>query len=635
MTTTRRQIEIRVLDVHGRVLEFVEVTATPLSGGSVVRLHYDRRVNAHVVAEFAPGRYSIKAETAGLEMQQRSVSVPESGLRDTFVLGRTGLPFYYRGRVRVPFDVPDRVGVLLKYGMHDRTTDLNGMAIRFGLEPMSVGENVNREGVRIFGVPADRAADGVLFEGSALAEPYVRYAGKVVRLDTDSVSVLTNECVVKFEPGVDGQAAALARELEVVRPLPYITNGLLLRARANTSSRQLLDISNSFAEDPAVIWAEPNLVSTAVLHAMAPFPNDQRLAAQLHHPIVGSVGAWNVMRTQPALGNIVVAVVDVGCDIKHPDLVGNLTGRYNFAAYSNALLEHPHGTKASGIVAAVIDNGIGVAGGAGFCKFIAVEKPIGTDEEYAAMFRWCAGLDPGQPLAPRFPGPLAQGVDVISNSWGIQGRALSGTIAGAFDTLAADGRGGRGCVILFSTGNENTDFTNLEIWAAHRAVISVGASTVSPPDPAEVRVSDSNYGASIDVCAPGGDASAGGALTLSTTAAFDYVNDGYDTFGQTSCACAQAAGVAAVILEINPSLQAEDLRGILHDTAVKIDGQNVDPIGHYDADGHSNWYGFGRIDAHAAAVAARRSLGASAVSTEVEPEMVPVGEPETVPSDHS
>ena len=50
MTTTRRQIEIRVLDVHGRVLEFVEVTATPLSGGSVVRLHYDRRVNAHVVA---------------------------------------------------------------------------------------------------------------------------------------------------------------------------------------------------------------------------------------------------------------------------------------------------------------------------------------------------------------------------------------------------------------------------------------------------------------------------------------------------------------------------------------------------------------------------------------------------------
>jgi hypothetical protein len=608
MMSSHPQIEIRVLDVHGKVLHTAHVTAQGTAPG-LIPLDYDDRLRAYRASDPQPGSYLVKVQASGLEAQERPIVVTDRVLRETFVLGRPGLPFYYRGRVRVPFDVPDMVGVALRPGTEQRTGDLNHLADSFGFEPVVVDENVKRGGVHVFNVPADRVQNAAPFEQRAAREAYVRYTGKVVRFDPDSVSFLTNECVVKFQPETDGEANARARGLEVVRRLPYSKNGFLLRAKPDTSSAGLLDICNELAEEPSVVWAEPNLVSTVAPHSLAAFPNDPGLAEQLHHAIIGSQGAWNVIRTAPKLADIVIAVVDFGCDTNHPDLAGNLTGQFNFADLSPYLLQDPHGTKSSGIAAGVIDNGIGIAGVAGFCKFMAIQAPYASsDEDYVAMFVWSAGLDAGRAADPRFPPQLAKGADVISNSWGLQGRSYAGTIGDAFDELAKSGRGGLGCVLLFSTGNDTDDFTSLYPWATHPAVISVGASTISPPDSAEVRVSDSNYGASIDVCAPGGDPSAGGALTISATAAFNYAKDGYDFFGQTSCACPQVAGVAALMLAIDENLTAEDVRSILHDTAVKIDSGNTDPDGSYDANGHSQWYGYGRINAHAAVLSARNAL---------------------------
>jgi subtilisin family serine protease len=606
MASSRSQIQVRVLDVEGHVLKTAAVAAIG-AGTDVIQLTFDERLRAYTVSDLQRGSYLLKVSAPELEAQQRTVVLTDRSLRETFVLGRAGLPFYYQDRVKVPFDLPDLLAVALKPGMDQRTADLNQVAEDFGLEPMPVDATITRQQVRVFNVPADRANDAVLFEQRAARQDFVRFVGKVVRFDVASISLLTNECVVKFRPEADGEAAVRAKDLELVRRLPYSKNGFLLRAKPTMSSSQLLDICNRWAEDSSVIWAEPNLVSTIVPHATPAFPNDPEFPQQLHHPIIGSQGAWNVIRTAPALADTVIAVVDVGCDTNHPDLVGNLTEQFNFAVLNTNLLQDPHGTKSSGIAAGVIDNGIGIAGVAGFSKFMAIQIPNGSDENYAAMFVWCAGLDAGHAGDPLFPPQLARGADIISNSWGLRNRTLSGVISDAFDELAVSGRNGLGCVVLFSTGNDDENFTNLFPWATHPAVISVGASTISPPDPAEVRVSDSNFGPTIDVCAPGGDKSAGGALTSSSTAASSPGSNDYADFGQTSCACAQVAGVAALMLAINPNLTAEEVRQILHDTAVKIDAANTDPIGAYDADGHSQWYGFGRTDAHAAVLAARNA----------------------------
>ena len=354
MRSSRPQFETRVLDVHGNVLQAAHVTAQG-PGNEVITLGYDERLRAYTLSDPRTGSYLLKAQAAGVEAQERPVVVTDRALRETFVLGRAGLPFYYRGRVRVPFDLPDMLGVVLKYGMHERAADLNRIAEAFGLEPAGVDENVQRGGVRVFNIPTDRAQNAVLFEQRAMGERYVRYAGKVVRFDADSVSLLTNECVVKFRPEADGETGAQARDVEVVRRLPYCKNGFLLRAKPAMSSTQLLDICNRFAQDSSVIWAEPSLVSTVIPHATSGFPDDPGFAQQPHHPIIGSQGAWNIIRTASNPADSVIAVVDLGCDTNHPDLVGNLTEQFNFADLSSNLLQEAHGTQSSGIAAAVID----------------------------------------------------------------------------------------------------------------------------------------------------------------------------------------------------------------------------------------------------------------------------------------
>jgi subtilisin family serine protease len=264
-----------------------------------------------------------------------------------------------------------------------------------------------------------------------------------------------------------------------------------------------------------------------------------------------------------------------------------------------------------------MDNGKGVAGIAGFPGFvdlIAVQIPnsipVGTEQDFAAMLLWCAGLPNGRAV----PAALARGADVISNSWGQHGIALSGDITAAFDALADTGRNNLGCVVVFSAGNKDDFFDDHFPWAAHPSVIAVSASTVTAP---ERKVSSSNFGQGIEVCAPGGENSAvasGSESTFSTTSSrtFDPLGD-YGYFGETSAACPMVAGVAALMLAVNPDLDAEEVREILRTTAVKIDGGNTDPIGGYD-NGYSGWYGYGRINARAAVQAAQAArVGAAQV----------------------
>ncbi len=146
-----------------------------------------------------------------------------------------------------------------------------------------------------------------------------------------------------------------------------------------------------------------------------------------------------------------------------------------------------------------------------------------------------------------------------------------------------------------------------------KKTIAVASSTISPPDVSEVKISTSNFGTLVDVCAPGGGPAGGAeARTLSTTnvgtgdtaGSPTAVTNDYDDFGQTSCACPQVAGVAALMLSANSNLTWVEVRDILRSTAERIDIGNADPVGQWidtDMDGvvdFSQWYGYGRINAH-------------------------------------
>ena len=204
---------------------------------------------------------------------------------------------------------------------------------------------------------------------------------------------------------------------------------------------------------------------------------------------------------------------------------------------------------------------------------------------------------------------------------------------------------GKGCVICFAAGNYNAsidDPVNAEghVWldygagrqrrtvgpilngyAAHPNVIAVAAST-SLNRHAEY----SNYGPQISVAAPSNnfhylDRNLFVPGRGITTADNGRNGDGFnpngiytDRFGGTSSATPLVAGVAALVLSINPDLSAADVKDILQSTADKITDNEPSIVtgknyGEYDSRGHCQWFGYGRVNAAKAAAEAKRRRG--------------------------
>lgn len=157
-------------------------------------------------------------------------------------------------------------------------------------------------------------------------------------------------------------------------------------------------------------------------------------------------------------------------------------------------------------------------------------------------------------------------------------------------------------------------------FAVHPDVITVAASTSL-----NTKAAYSNWGENISVCAPSNNAPPGmwfqeTGFVFTQPAISTYLpgkgmfttdqlgTAGYDpgdftsNFGGTSSATPVVAGVAALILSANPDLTAQQVKGILEETADKIVDGNADPqlgmrAGTYDENGHSLWFGYGKVNA--------------------------------------
>ncbi|PSN75862.1 peptidase S8, partial [filamentous cyanobacterium CCP4] len=101
-------------------------------------------------------------------------------------------------------------------------------------------------------------------------------------------------------------------------------------------------------------------------------------------------------------------------------------------------------------------------------------------------------------------------------------------------------------------------------------------------------------------------------VTSDRTQGLGYSPDDYtNVFGGTSSSCPVVAGVAGLMLSVNPNLTARQVREILQATADKIVDRTSDPqlglqYGTYNANGHSQWFGYGKVNAAAAVREAQR-----------------------------
>lgn len=292
---------------------------------------------------------------------------------------------------------------------------------------------------------------------------------------------------------------------------------------------------------------------------------------------------------------ILVAILDSGVDLDHPDLQGNIVSGGWDAAESDFVAndddnlgEGGHGTACAGIAAAIGNNNLGVAGVAYNAQILPI-RIFGDNGVSASSSAIAGAIDTA----------WTRGADVLSNSWG--GGSVSGAINAAFSRAKTNGRSGLGCVILVASGNGDIH-SGSDYPASLATVISIGASNnfdekKNPGSGDGQFWWGGNYGADLDVSAPTI------CYTTDIGGSAGYEPGDYTaSFNGTSCSTPNVAGVSALVLSANSTLTSNQVQTILESTADKA---GVYP---YDVNGTNGpfnvRFGYGRVNAHAAVRAA-------------------------------
>lgn len=369
-----------------------------------------------------------------------------------------------------------------------------------------------------------------------------------------------------------------------------------------------LQMANLFYETSLFEYAEPDLIADVLSYSSSSsafVPNDTYYADQWHLKNTGQNGgtvgidinaeeAWDITRGDI---NTIVAVVDDGFERDHPDLIDNNigTGFDMQNGSSPSLVRGAHGTPCAGIIAAKNNNNEGISGVAPEAGLISISgiKSVNS-QQLANGINWA----------------WQNNADVISNSWGT---AQSNLIDDAINNALTNGRNGLGTVVVFATGN--ADYPVGYPANSNPDILAVGAMSPCGERISSTSCDDhgwgSNYGTELDVVAPGiyiptTDLQGNTAEDYNPNPFFDpdYGNDNYHkTFWGTSAACPIVAGVAALVLSVNPNLTAREVNDIIESSAQKVGTYTYNP-GRPNGT-WNNEMGYGLVDAHQAVLLAQ------------------------------
>lgn len=357
----------------------------------------------------------------------------------------------------------------------------------------------------------------------------------------------------------------------------------------NTES--IFDIVNQLNRDSNVIYAEPNFTRLVKFSSVSdPFLSQQWAIKNSNDVDMQVYESWKYSTGK----NIKVAVLDEGIDLNHPDLKANLlqgfdaTGNNSEGApnYNN---NDAHGTACAGIIAAVSNNigGVGVSYDSKILP-VRIAYSNGLKGQYRSWIYEDSWISNGINWAWK------NGADILSNSWG--GGSHSYSIENAIKNAVEKGRNGKGSIVLFSSGNNNSQ---VNFPATLPNVIAVGASSMcderKSPSSCDFENWGSNYGSQLDIVAPGVNI-----YTTDISGANGYTYGDYKSdFNGTSSACPNVAGVMALILSANPNLTQKQARDILEQSTDKVrtDLYQYQTISGYDNGTWNNEVGYGRVNA--------------------------------------
>lgn len=366
-------------------------------------------------------------------------------------------------------------------------------------------------------------------------------------------------------------------KLKVVGSYEYLP--LWYTLQTTMASGNPLEIANAMFEENLFASSYPEFLQTTETNCVSDtyFRSQWGLKnIQYSNIDISACDAWTLSTGK----DINIAIIDLGIDVAHRDLLKNISSlSYDAMSssspskiYTDNEGKTMHGTQCAGIAAAVTDNSLGIAGVAYNAKIMPISYDFNSSENTK--------------LANGISWAWQHGADVVSCSWSVS--TPVDAIKEAINMATTQGRNGFGCVVVVSSGNHKTnESTTVKFPATLSNVIAVGAISQSGSI-----ANFSNYGSAIDVCAPG-------------ESVYTIVpNTNLAEFGSgTSLAAAHVSGLAALVLEVNPKLKSKEVQDIIETTTKKVGS-----LAYSSTKTNGTWnekHGYGLIDAYSAVMKAK------------------------------
>ncbi len=527
-TTQPQSLHVEVRDVKGDVIENATVTLRPSnSKAQAIALGFDDRSATYVAKEVPAGTSQLEVEHDQLQGQTRQVSIGTTAGHELFILGENGVKTYFREKVRVPVDAdPDLFAVTIARNARTDSKFLAALVNDLGLELQTIPELAEKAGVRLF---RTRGADMATALQRLSEHPLIEHAGAVVGMRDHGFSYLTRDIVVRFRGPRAEAVRAIAKEYgyTLVRELAYAPSTYVLRWQ-QVATLDILESIEKIAARNDVEWAEPSLVVTPEVDTIT--PTDFLWPGLWDRQLVGVQDAWQHLQDAglDTFGDpdIVLAVWDSGVQSvggvpTNADFSGTISnGTAKVLAtfdFDNMVANNDnpwsdHGSGVAGVSVALANNPASVAGPAhglvGSAPNVKIMTVTGrtpyVDIEVADQYIWMAGFDPQSPLAG-FPPPPSRGADVITCSLTPgAGAPLSGTARATLDFVTTFGRGGKGTMCFFSTGNANANNVTARPYGAYEKCFGIAATSFADDGVTEIRAPYSGWG-QIALCSPSQD----------------------------------------------------------------------------------------------------------------------------------
>lgn len=412
--------------------------------------------------------------------------------------------------------------------------------------------------------------------GAKLSNANIIYEDCFYKTASNEIIGITNEIFVELKNGDDIEKLDNIADkygLRIVKQFDGLPLWFMLEHEfCNIST---LDIANQIYELGLFREVIPNMLIPFKKTTLDTYYQEQWGLNNSQYPNIDISYEEAMQYSYPGLEDVIVAVIDDGVDTTHQDLnTYDVTYDAHTGQLGSKLSPGTHGTMVAGIIGAISNNYIGVAGVAPNVEIMPIS--LRFKEDYHPIGQEWSSVDK---VVNAINFAVNNGADIIN--WSIGGSAEHATVKSALINALNNGRNGKGCVVVLGAGNENAEITSYYAKELSDAIVVGNIKSNGEKSPY------SSYGQYLDVVAPGS--------AIYSTA----VNNQYDCATGTSMATPFVSGIAALVLSKNPEMTRAQVVDVIESTSKKISTYTFNNVNERPYS-WNEFVGYGLVDAYAA-----------------------------------